>query len=181
MKALIFIGSSRLDSHTKALGEAIQSALESHGADVTCLELAAMNLPNADPAFHRDPHQHTNQKIQQLATQADEADIMVLLSPIYHNSYSALLKNALDNLSIAQFAGKAVGLGSQGGDRTSQAVDHLRIVARGLNAIAIPTQVCSQETDFTEEGGKYTLMEPGILKRVERFAEELVRIGGAVR
>ena len=104
----------------------------------------------------------------------------VLLSPIYHNSYSAILKNAIDHLAIRQFAGKAVALGSHGGNRSSQAVDHLRIVARGLNAIAIPAQVSTDDTDYTNCETGYTLSSVPILQRIERVADELIRLATAL-
>lgn len=179
-KALIFVGSARVDSHTKALGIAIENSLKIQGISTTLIDLAEASLPNANPAFHRDPSQHTDIRIRTLADQATQSDMFVFLSPVYHNSYSAVLKNAFDNLAIAQFKGKVVGLGSHGGDRTTQAVDHLRIVARGLNALAIPTQVCTQESDFVENGKGFLLTEASILERIERFTNELVKIATAL-
>src|SRR5438876_203322 len=78
-------------------------------------------------------------------------------SPVYHNSFSGILKNALDSLSIQQFRNKPVALMSCGNsDRTgSQPCDHLRIVARGLLAVAIPTQVITLPSDFTFAQGRY--------------------------
>lgn len=177
---LLLVGSGRQKSHTLALGQAIERALQAKRATVTLVELATADLPFADPAYHRDPIQNPDVKVQQLVRQAAEADAIVLLSPIYHNSYSSRLKNALDHLAIAQFAGKTVGLASHGGNRTTQAVDHLRIVARGLNATAIPTQVCTQDSDYAEADQGFMLSDAGILERVERFAEELVRLGAAL-
>ncbi len=145
------------------------------------VELAALDLPFADPAYHRDPIQNPDVNVQRLVQQATEADAIVFLAPIYHNSYTGRLKNALDHLAIKQFTGKAVGLASHGGNRTTQAVDHLRIVARGLNAIAIPTQVCTQDSDYTESDQNFVLSDSSMLERVERFAEELVRLGAALK
>ncbi len=179
--ALILVGSARLHSHTDALGIAIEAALSSRGASVTRSELAAMDLPHADPAFHRDPRQHTDPKVRSLVDQADQADVFVFLSPVYHNSFSGLLKTTLDHLSIGQFSGKVVGLGSHGGNRTTQAVDQLRIVTRGLNALAITTQVCTQDSDFSPNEASFSLTEGSILERVERFADELLRVSKALR
>lgn len=181
MNALIFVGSGRLDSHTRALGEAIEGSLQSHGATTTLFELAKIGLPMVNPAFHRDPSQNPDLNVRQLVKLATEAELFVFLSPIYHNSYSGILKNALDHLAIAQFADKVVGLGSHGGNRATQAVDQLRIVARGLNAIAIPTQVCTQDSDFISNDTALVLNDENIKKRVERFTTELVKVGSALR
>ncbi len=73
-------------------------------------------------------------------------------SPVYHNSYSGVLKNTLDHLDIPHFRNKAVGLVSHGGDGSTQPVDHLRVVVRGLNGIATPTNVCTRKDDYGQDG-----------------------------
>ncbi len=180
-KALILAGSGRLYSHTKALGLAIEKSLMAQGADVQLLELVALELPFAKPEFHRDPSQNPDPKVKELVEQVSRVDAFVILSPVYHNSYAGILKNALDHLSIRQFADKIVGLGSHGGNRTTQAVDQLRIVTRGLNAIAIPTQVCTQDSDFSTENNQLVLSDAAILERVERFTKELLHLSAALK
>lgn len=177
----MFVGSARSNSHTKVLAEAIKKSLESRGVSVEIIDLFSLQLPPSDPTFHKDPTIHSNSKVSKLAQKANTTDSFVFLSPVYHNSYSALLKNALDNLAIAQFAGKAVGLASHGGHRTSQVVDHLRIVTRGLNAIAIVSQVCADESDFAGENETLVLVNDEIFQRIGRFTDELIRVGIALK
>lgn len=106
---------------------------------------------------------------------AASCDAFVLSSPIYHNSHSGVLKNALDLLRIPHFYYKPVGLISHGGNRGTQAVDHLRTVARGLLGVAIPTQVCTDKQDFREiDSEGYELVSMDILQRINRFASELI-------
>jgi NAD(P)H-dependent FMN reductase len=132
-------------------------------------------LPIADPAFHKSASEYPHDDVVRLDALARAADAFVLSTPVYHNSYSGVLKNMLDLLNIEpHFRYKPVGLVSNGGDRSSQAVDHLRIVARGLNAVATPTHVCTHKFDFVEEGEGYRLVDEGILQRVDRFARELL-------
>jgi azobenzene reductase len=79
-------------------------------------------------------------------------------------------------LTLRDFRYRPVGLASHGG-RSTQAVDHLRQVVRGVLGVAIPTQVCTQETDFSDDAdgdGLYEVSDPDILARIERFADELV-------
>jgi hypothetical protein len=69
-----------------------------------------------------------------------------------------------------------VALASHGG-RSTQAVDPLRIVVRGLLGIAIPTQVCTQEADFAGEPGEdglYAVTDPDIQARIARQADQLL-------
>ncbi len=104
------------------------------------------------------------------------ADSYLLASPVYHNSYSGVLKNALDYLMLRDLRYRPVALASQGG-RSTQAVDHLRVTARGLLGVAIPAQVCTGEADFTAAPGGdgfYAVTDTDIQARIARQAEELL-------
>lgn len=79
---------------------------------------------------------------------AARCDAFVLSSPVYHNSYSAVLKNALGHLSIDPLYYKQVGLPGHGNNRSARSVDPLRAVVRGLHGAAIPTQVCASSQDY---------------------------------
>src|SRR5581483_3867729 len=102
LSTIIFLGSARPHSHTKVLGETLKKSLESKGVSVETVDLLSYQLPPSDPTIHSDS------RVRELALKANAADSFIFLSPVYHNSYSALLKNALDNLAVAQFTGKAV-------------------------------------------------------------------------
>ena len=99
-----------------------------------------------------------------------DADAFVWITPIYHNSFSSVLKNALD-WQHTSFPGKVVGLASNGGERTTQAVDQLMWVARAQHLIAAPTRVCTHRDDFDE---KRNIVALDIKKRIKQFAKELV-------
>ena len=173
-RVLVFTGSVRVPSCTRALGREVGRSLTSVGANVTYWDAREPVLPIADPAYHKSASEHPDQRVVELDTEARLADAFVLATPVYHNSYSGVLKNALDLLNIdPHFRSKPVGLISHGGDRSPQAVDHLRIVVRGLNAIATPTQVCTQRTDFEATGHDYRLVNEDILQRICQFSEEL--------
>ncbi|MFI9778686.1 NADPH-dependent FMN reductase [Streptomyces sp. NPDC051956] len=75
----------------------------------------------------------------------------VLATPVYHGSYSALLKNALDHLTADAFTRRPVGLIAAGGGPrgAGSACDQLRTVVRALSGWATPTQVATTAADFT--------------------------------
>jgi NAD(P)H-dependent FMN reductase len=174
-RVLIIGGSLAQPSHTSALARAIDAPLTARGAAVERWDLAERSLPIADPAYHARPESHPSPIVRELVRLADAADALVLASPIYHNSYSGLLKNALDLLAIPQFEGKPVGLASHGGRLPlTHAVDHLRQVVRGLLAVAIPTQVVTAAQDYVHSGSRYELVNQQILERVDRLAGELI-------
>lgn len=177
MKVLLICGSVRPDSYTLKTLEAIASAVEAKGAEAIFWKLGEQQLPVADPAYHGRSREHPHPLVHELVTLADAASAFVLGSPVYHNSYSGVLKNCLDHLSIQQFACKPVGIVCHGDNLTAvQACDHLRIVVRSLYGIAIPSQVVTSPVDFKrkgEEGLADHLVNPRILKRIELFAAEL--------
>ena len=173
-RVLVFTGSVRVPSYTRALSREVGRVLTSTGADVAYWDVRESVLPIADPKYHKSASEHPDSWVVKLDSEARIADAFVLATPVYHNSYSGVLKNALDLLNIdPHFRSKPVGLISHGGDRSPQAVDHLRIVVRGLNAIATPTQVCTQHADFKTRGHDYELVNKEILQRIRRFSEEL--------
>jgi azobenzene reductase len=176
IQVLLVSGSIRQLSYTRTLTNVVEAALVKHRALTQHYNLRDVPLPIADPQFHHNPIQNPDSKVQHLVTHAVSCDAFVLASPIYHNSYSGVLKNALDHLAIPQFQNKPVGLISHGGNRSPQAVDHLRIVVRGLLGVAIPTQVCTASQDYAESAHPpdLELRSEDVLQRVERFVIELI-------
>lgn len=173
LRILLISGSTRQPSYTMTLADSVERTLSHCRATTMRWDLRDQPLPVADPRYHHDPAQHPDEVVRSLVAFASGADAFVLASPIYHNSFSGVLKNALDHLAIAQFHYKPVGLISHGGHRSTQAVDQLRIVVRGLLGQAITTQICTAQTDFRETGDGYELVSNEIQQRIERFAIEL--------
>jgi azobenzene reductase len=174
-RVLLVSGSVRDPSHTRTLTAHVERALWSRDAATRHWDFRDFPLPVADPEFHDDPLRHTDERVCAFASLAEGCDAFVLSSPIYHNSYAGVLKNALDHLAIRQFHYKPVGLVSHGGDRSRQAVDHLRIVVRGLHGLAIPTQVCTRDRDYRWLGpDAYALESEDVLHRIEHLTGELI-------
>jgi FMN reductase len=96
---------------------------------------------------------------------------------VYHDSFSGVLKNAVDHLGAEQLAEKAFGLVSHGGHRTTQAVAHLQIVVRSVHGVPISTQLCTEESDFIIDaaGRVQDVRSPEMSSRVDRFARELTK------
>lgn len=177
MKILLLSGSSRTPSHTFGLTLAAAGELAKLKAYTSVWDLHTKPIPFADADYHKAPSSFPNPTVKALVSLAEEADAFVLGSPNYHNSYSGLLKNALDFLTMDQFYSKPVGLLTHsGGMRSTQAVDQLRIVVRGLLGVAIPVQVATCDSDFRfdEKNQRYVLSNESIEGRIEGFAHQLV-------
>ena len=178
LRVLTIVGSMGEHSCTAALAEAVSIALEARGVEVDRWNLRAKPLPFVDPLFHGSPERHARPEVREFVDKVSGADAIVIASPDYHNSYSGVVKNALDHLNFDQIRDKPVGLLSHGGGRSPQPVDHLRIVVRALYGLAIPTQVCTAKEDYTvgSDGG-WRLRSADIEIRIERFVEELFKYG----
>lgn len=169
MNIVILVGSSDAESHSLHLGKAIQDRLVELDSNVDLLNLIDCGLPLYDRRVERD--ESYSQKIKDFIHRSSNADAFVWITPIYHNSYSAVLKNALDWHHATEFTGKVLGLASNGGNRSPQAVDQLTLVARSQGMITIPTRVCTDSTDFDES---LQVSDESIKKRINDFCLELI-------
>ncbi|QND45962.1 NAD(P)H-dependent oxidoreductase (plasmid) [Rhizobium lusitanum] len=171
---LFLTGSLRRPSHSCGLCHSVATTLGNFGMTVTMFDQRDVTLPLHDSVWHKAPEQNPDPGVRKLVQLAEQADAFVLASPIYHNGPSGVLKNALDHLAIEHFAYKPIGLISHGGNRTSQAVDQMRIWGRGLLGHAIATQICTQNSDFEpHDTDDPRISNPDISARIERFCREL--------
>jgi NAD(P)H-dependent FMN reductase len=175
MNVLVLSGSARHGSRTLLVAAMVAELLRRDGAVVTLWDLATRPVPFADPSYHADPRANANPVVTDLVRAADAADAFLLASPVYHNSFSGVLKNALDSLSIQQFEHKPVGLIAFGGSLAAvQVCDQLRIVVRGLLGLALPTQLVAVSADFgTGEAGRPRIDNPQLVRRARRMGREM--------
>lgn len=174
--AFLLAGSIKIPSYTHALVAAIAARLAAtEGTATQIWDLRTRPLPIADPTYHQNPEDHPNQDVRAFVAAVDSANAIVLATPIYHNGVSGVLKNALDQLAIRHFYLKPVGLASHGGSRTTQAVEQLRIITRGMMGYAIATQVCTAREDYApaESREGIALTASALVERVDLFCREL--------
>jgi NAD(P)H-dependent FMN reductase len=143
-------GSLRDDSHTRtALAHALDEA-DAFGATTTMLDLREYELPVFDPD-NRDAGD-----AERLRSELRAADSVILGSPMYHGSYAAPVKNALDYSGFDEFENTTVGLlGISGGRFPTRTVEHLRSVCRALNAWVIPHQAVVPNASSQFDGGEF--------------------------
>jgi NAD(P)H-dependent FMN reductase len=105
-------------------------------------------------------------------------DGAVLATPVYHGSYSALLKNALDHLTGECLADRPVALIAAGGGPrgAGTACDQLRSVVRAMSGWAVPTHLATTRGDFAPG-------EPleGLHERLDDLVAELLAFRSARR
>lgn len=168
MKILLIVGSGDVGSHSLGLAEAIEAQLVKDGAETEIINLADYKLP----LYYRltERQDAYDEKTRQFLDKSYAADGFVWVTPIYHNSFSGLLKNALD-WQHTKFPHKAVGFASNGGNRSPQAVDQLMLIARAQHLHSVRVRVCAQESDFDDTK---QVNSPEILSRIKDFCQELI-------
>ena len=104
------------------------------------------------------------------------SDGFVLGSPLYHGSYSGVLKNALDNLHYDAFRNKPVALVSNSSSirNVDHPCEHLRLVVRALFGYVLQCQIGTANTDYEEVKEEYTLTNEEIIERCHRLTKELI-------
>ncbi|SDY39490.1 NADPH-dependent FMN reductase [Halopenitus persicus] len=164
-------GSQRGGSRTRYALEQSLGAAETKGATTNLVDLTTVDLPVFDPD-HSDAGDA--EKLRQLVRSADG---VLLGSPVYHGSYSSVLKTALDYCEFDEFENTTVGLlVVAGGGFPTPALEHLRSVARTLKAWVLPHQVAIPNAHSTFEAGELT--DEVLAERVETLGIEIVDYAG---
>lgn len=175
MKFLIIQGSMGVPARTATLASIVAGLLDRKGHAVNFLDVRRDAFPPVDPAYHDDPINHPAEQVRKLADDASSIDGYIWATPVYHNSYSGALKCVIDHFTGPLLRDYPVALCGNGGRRGStQAIDHLRQVARSFHAFAIPTVLVSASGDYALESQAFKLRNTMILQRAQSMSEELV-------
>ncbi|XVH31843.1 NADPH-dependent FMN reductase [Haloferacaceae archaeon DSL9] len=159
-------GSLRDGSYTRLALEQALDGVRDAGATAELFDLREYDIPPLDPDIEG---QGESERLQRTLR---DADAFILGSPMYHGSYSGVLKNALDHCGFDEFDGKTVGLlAVSGGAFPITAIEHLRSVCRALNAWVLPYQaaVPNSHRAFRSDG----LADPGLQDRVETLGKRV--------
>ncbi|MDG5775501.1 NADPH-dependent FMN reductase [Haloarculaceae archaeon H-GB2-1] len=161
-------GSLRDESYTRiAMQRALDGAANA-GASTDLLDLREWELPVYDP------DEDDAGDAAAFRERVREADSILLGSPMYHGSYSAALKNALDYCGFDEFEHTTVGLlGVAGGSFPITTLEHLRSVGRALNAWVIPHQAAIPRSHSSFADGEF--VDEGTEDRVLTLGREAVR------
>ncbi len=165
-------GSLGQDSSTRRACELVLAVAQKEGAQTQLVDLREWNLPFAASGFDANEWPDAA-RLNDLVRQSEG---LIWATPEYHGSYSGVLKNALDLGSFDEYKGKAVALlGVAGGAiGATQALGHLRGIARTLHCLCINEQV-SIARAYSAFDGEGNLKDPKLLAGLEHMARELVR------
>lgn len=176
MRIIGISGSASKDSHTRAGLVAVGERVRQAGADFELIDLAVEYREAHDINDYDEP----GEQGQTAAIRARMAGAsgVVLATPVYHGSYSGLLKNFLDHLTGDAFQGVPVGILANGGGPRSAgtACDQLRTVVRAISGWAVPSHVATTGSDFTDDQPS-----PFIGDRMEDLVQQILTFGARPR
>jgi NAD(P)H-dependent FMN reductase len=143
-------GSLRETSYTRtSLRHALRAA-ERTGATTELLDLREFDLPVLDADLDE---QGDSARFKERVRAADS---VILGTPVYHGSYSGVLKNGLDHCGFDEFDDTTAGLlAVAGGSFPVTALDHLRSVCRALNAWVLPHQAAVPRVSRALSDGEF--------------------------
>lgn len=182
-KILAFAGSARKQSYNKQLVKIAAQGARTAGADVTYIDLADYPLPIFDEDLEAREGLHPNAlKLKELFLAHHG---LLIASPEYNSSISALLKNTIDWVSrpregeapLGCFTGKVSGImsaspGMLGGLR---GLVHIRAILSNINVMVIPDQLAiAKAHEALNENGQ--LNDPKQQAGVEGIGKRVAEI-----
>ncbi len=182
-RILAFAGSTRAESWNKKLVRIAADAARAAGAEVTLLDLRDVPLPLYDGDLEAKEGLPANaKKLKELFLSHQG---LLIASPEYNSSISAVLKNAIDWVSrpapgeqpLACFADKVAGLlsaspGALGGLR---GLVHLRSILGNIKVLVIPDQVAIPKAhEMFGPDGK--LKDAKLAQQIDGVGQKLARL-----
>lgn len=167
LKVAVVTGSWKPPSRTRSLADAIVRAiLRRRAADATIIDLADAGAKIAS-LISRD---EISPDIEQLFSAVENADLLIVGSPIYKASYTGLFKHFFDLFAPTALSGLPVILSATGGsDRHALALEHqFRPLFSFFNAAPVPTTIYATDRDID-----YTdIKSDQVVERIERAVDE---------
>jgi NAD(P)H-dependent FMN reductase len=167
-------GSLRDESYTRTALRYALDAAERAGATTELLDVGHEAVPMYDPDVD-------DQGVDDLLATVEDADAVILGSPVYHGSLTGALKNFHDHCGWDEYEDTVVGLvATAGGGSYASTLDHMRATVRGVHGHVVPEQV-----GIRNAGSKFqpdptalddrAITDPDIESRLRDLGEAVVR------
>ncbi|WP_409881356.1 NADPH-dependent FMN reductase [Nostoc sp. DedQUE02] len=182
-KILAFAGSTRIESYNKKLVKIAAAGAQAAGAEVTYIDLRDLPLPLYDEDLEAQEGLPANARTFKDLLISHQG--LLIASPEYNSSLTAVLKNAIDWASrpapneapLAAFAGKVATImsaspGALGGLR---GLVHLRSILGNIKVLVLPDQIAVTKAyeAFNPDG---TLVDFKQQESIEKLGEGLTKI-----
>jgi NAD(P)H-dependent FMN reductase len=181
-KVLVFAGSTRTGSFNGKLAHQAAGELRRAGMSVTLADLRDYPMPLYDG--DSEAAQGMPENARRFKELVRGHDALVIASPEYNGSFSALLKNTIDWISrpapgeppLAVFRGKPAALlsASPGPGAGNRGLRHLRELLEMIGMKVVPAQVAvARASQAFDESGK--LVRPEDQAAVAQLVEQLAQ------
>jgi len=176
MKVLLINGSPALISHTKTVLDYLANQCDAVGSNAEIINLSTFGLPINNPVHHADASLSDNGEVREFASKVASADCIILGTPLYHGSFSGLLKSALDNLDGNAFEGKKIILtsNSAGINNAMQAGNELVVVCRTMYGDVYFRQIGTSKHDFEKTESGYVISNQDIIERCNAILDAVI-------
>ena len=185
-KILVFAGSTRKESLNRKLAKLAAAELRTAGLHVTFADLADYPMPLYDG--DTESAQGLPENARYFKELARTHDALVIASPEYNGSFSALLKNTIDWISrpapgepmLAVFRGKpaAVLSTSPGPGAGKRGLKHLRELLQMIGMTVLDAQVAIPKA-FDAFDADGNLLRPEDQAALSQLVAELVGVAAA--
>ncbi|MCC5600247.1 NADPH-dependent FMN reductase [Nostoc favosum] len=182
-KILAFAGSTRIESYNKKLVKIAAAGAQAAGAEVTYIDLRDLPLPLFDEDLEAQEGLPANARTFKDLLISHQG--LLIASPEYNSSLTAVLKNAIDWASrpapneapLAAFAGKVATImsASPGGLGGLRGLVHLRSILGNIKVLVLPDQIALPKAyeAFNPDG---TLVDPKQQESIEKLGDGLTKI-----
>lgn len=171
IKFLVISGSLRPGSRSRILAQALEKELSSEEARL--IDLRDFNLPICDGGDVYD-----NPSVQKVAGIVEEADGIILATPVYNYGVSASVKNLVE-LTGDAWTGKVVGLVVAAGGMGSYmaAMPFLNSLMLDFHSFILPRFVYASGRAFKDG----EIIDDDVQARLAALGGELIRVTRALR
>ncbi|RTL13146.1 MAG: NADPH-dependent oxidoreductase [Neisseriaceae bacterium] len=163
------LGSKSSDSLTRKGMLKIKESLEAIGIEFDLIDLKSEYVEIHDIDDYENPP--VSSQTMKLRNRISRAKGVILGSPVYHGSFSGVLKNSLDHLTNNAFLNLPVGILVAGGSTYSTSVvcDQLRTIIRALSGWSAPTHIGISYGDILGE-----IISEQFLTRINEMVNEMI-------
>ncbi len=167
-------GSLQVPSRTRALVDTVvREFANTRTVELTVTDLAEVGHQIAPLTSRRNLPEHIDKHFRAV----EQADLLIVGSPIYKASYTGLFKHFFDLFDPLSLNELPVLLTATGGsDRHALALEHqFRPLFGFFNAITLPTAIYAADGDIKDR----EVVNPALLDRIKRAVSEAQRVVGA--
>lgn len=176
IELVAFSGNAHRPSRSRALAELISSRI----AALVDTRVRQYDIADASPGLGAAlSRQELSPEALAIVEAVENADVLVVSSPVYKGSYTGLFKHFFDFVDPTALIGKPVVIAATGGGpRHSLVVEHqLRPLFGFFSALTIPTSIYAEDKSFED----FKQVDPGILARIDLAASQTALIVSAQR